>query len=235
MKPSQVAVLSAGGVLAGIVVLMVASLEQATWSRGDWRVFNRDQISANPGLAEFSEIEAAGAWQISVTQGDQWQIALSYPDGLEEKPRVSLQGDRLILGSAPHYASWIGSGPRPIADIVMPELELLKLKGNCQLEMSGFHGNRLEIDGVGAIRILGREGRYDSLSLVLAGAGKINLSEIPVTAAEVDLAGASDIVLSMNGGELSGSISGAGSLEYYGQVSGITVDIAGAARVVHAR
>ena len=53
--------------------------------------------------------------------------------------------------------------------------------------------------------------------------------------AEVEIAGASRVTLTMDGGALSGSMAGAGRIEYYGAVARESVRVAGAARVERAR
>ena len=113
----------------------------------------------------------------------------------------------------------------------MPELNELDLAGASTLELSGFEGERLEVDIAGAVRIEGRDGRYDVLELSVAGASEIDLRGIVVTDARVDLAGASDVTLSMNGGILSGSMAGAGVIDYYGTVAEQRVSIAGVGHV----
>ena len=55
------------------------------------------------------------------------------------------------------------------------------------------------------------------------------------TDAYVDLAGASKVTLTMDGGTLSGSMAGAGRIEYHGTVAKESVRVAGAARVEWAR
>ena len=74
-----------------------------------------------------------------------------------------------------------------------------------------------------------------SWSCPVAGASDINLRGIAVTDAEIDLAGASNITLTMDGGALSGSMAGAGSIEYYGSVATESVRVAGAARIERVR
>ena len=111
----------------------------------------------------------------------------------------------------------------------------MALRGGSNVALSGFGGDRLEIDVAGAVRLTGRDGRYEELELFAAGASAIDLRGIVVTDAAVDLNGASDVVLTMNGGVLSGSAAGAGSLRYYGTVSEERVAVAGITRIVHDR
>ena len=117
----------------------------------------------------------------------------------------------------------------------MPELEEVEVRGTAMVEVSVFQGRRLETDIAGAARLEGRDGRYDELELSVAGASDIDLRGIAVTDADIDLAGASNVTLTMDGGALSGSMAGAGTIEYYGAVATESVRVAGAARVEQAR
>ena len=233
MKRSQIALLSVTGILAGIVVATVVSARIALFS--DRTAFvGEAQVSESNELRGFREIEVAGNWQVNLSRGDDWQTDLSYPAGFEDRVEVHVVGDRLRLGI--QSDSWMDDPDIvPSADIVMPELEEVDVKGSAKLDLAGFSGRRLEIDIAGASQLTGRDGHFDALELSVAGASYIDLRGIAVTDADIDLAGASKVTLTMNGGALSGFIAGAGSVEYYGSVSAETVQIAGFARVERAQ
>ena len=233
MKRSQIALLSVGGILAGIVIVSVVSARIAL-SHGGTEFLDSEAIAGGAGLRGFDGVEVAGRWQVKVSRGDDWRVDLSYPEDLEDRIKVRLRGDRLWL-EFKSGAPWNEPGLPVSADIVMPELEEVEVRGAAMVEVSGFRGRRLEIDIAGAARLEGRDGRYDELELSVAGASDIDLRGIAVTDAEIDLAGASNITLTMDGGALSGSMAGAGSIEYYGSVSSESVHVAGAARVERAQ
>ena len=65
--------------------------------------------------------------------------------------------------------------------------------------------------------------------------GGIGFLDAESDAESVALAGASNITLTMDGGVLSGSMAGAGSIEYHGSVAAESVRVAGAARVERVR
>ena len=233
MKRSQIALLSVGGILAGIVIVSVVSARIAL-SHGGTEFLDTAAIAGGAGLRGFDGVEVAGRWRVNVSRGDDWRVDLSYPEDLEDRIKVRLRGDRLWLGFT-SGVPWNEPGLPVSADIVMPELEEVEVRGAAMVEVSGFRGRRLEIDIAGAARLEGRDGRYDELELSVAGASDIDLRGIAVTDAEIDLAGASNITLTMDGGALSGSMAGAGSIEYYGSVSSESVHVAGAARVERAQ
>ena len=233
MKRSQIALLSVGGLLAGIVIVSVVSARIAL-SHGGTEFLDSEAVADGVGLRGFHSVEVAGRWQVNVSRGDDWRVDLSYPEDLEDRVQVQVLGDRLRLALESGF--WWNEPGLPVsADIVMPELEEVEVRGAAMVEVSGFRGRRLEIDIAGTARLEGRDGRYDELELSVAGLSDIDLRGIVVTNADIDLAGASNITLTMDGGALSGSMAGAGSIEYYGSVSSESVHVAGAARVERAQ
>ena len=207
--------------------------------QGDWQPGERIssirelavELGVNPNTVTRSYQTLMDREIIINQRGRGYFVSDNASERVLDEIKVYVRGDRLRLdrGSS---GRWWGRNERTIrADIVMPELEELKLAGASHLELSGFDGSRLEVDIAGAIFLEGRDGRYDELDLSVAGASKIDLQGIVVTRAEVDLAGASDVTLYINGGELSGSLAGVGQIEYYGSVSDEDIDIAGFGRV----
>lgn len=241
MKNSQIVVVSVAGFLTLIMIVMAGlgrvalsqSVSGTTRAEASSTVVVGEQITETFDLKDFQGVDVEGVWRVSLTQGDEWQVEVSHPASLEGDVKVRVQGDRLILGrtSSGRWRWWGRNETRLSADIVMPELNELDLAGASTLELSGFEGERLEVDIAGAVRIEGRDGRYDVLELSVAGASEIDLRGIVVTDARVDLAGASDVTLSMNGGVLSGSMAGAGVIDYYGTVAEQRVRIAGVGHV----
>ena len=233
MKRSQIALLSVGGVLAVAVIASVVSARIAPY-RGASEPVDEQAIAGGAGLRGFHGVEVAGKWHVRLNRGDDWRVDLSYPEVLEDRVKAHVIGDRLRL-EIESDSSWSEAALPVSADIVMPALEDVDARGGTLIEVSGFQGRRLEIDIAGAARLTGRDGRYDELELSVAGAGDIDLRGIAVTDADVDLAGASKVTLTMDGGTLSGSMAGAGRIEYHGTVARESVRVAGAARVERAR
>ncbi len=241
MRNSQTVVVSVLGILTLIMIVMAGlgrvALSQldsdTTRPEASSTTVEGEQITETFNLEDFHSINVDGAWRINLTQGDDWRVEVSHSEDLNDDLDVYLQGNRLVLDrrSSGGWRWWRRSGPRPSAEIVMPDLSDLNLAGASRLDFSGFDGGQLSLKVAGANQMEGRDGRYDSLNLTVAGASQIDLGGILVTDAQVDLAGASDVTLSMNGGDLAGSMAGAGGISYYGTVAEETVKVAGIARV----
>lgn len=231
MKSSKIALLSLGGVVAGTVVVAAVVARVAI----GWDGQARAQIDIDPGetetasrdLSGFSSIEVNGSWSVAVTRGDEWQVELSYPENLVGEVDVSVKGERLSLDGAGMRSFFGRSDARFSADIVMPTLVELEAAGSSRVTLSGFEGEQLTIEAAGANQITGEDGRYGELELSVAGANDIQFAGIAFTDADVELAGASNLMLTMDGGALTGGLAGAGKIEYFGTVSREAVDVAG--------
>ena len=237
MRTSQKALLSTAAVLAGVIVV-TALAGRVALSRIDSTVVEGDQVFGNPDLGGFDEVEAEGVWRVNLSRGDDWKVELPLARDRGKTVRAHVVGKRLRLSRTTFARGgwtfrWGEEGPPTRVDIVMPALAALELKGGTRVSLSGFRGDRLAIEASGAVRLVGNDARYEDLDLSLAGASDIDLRGVEVTNARVDLMGASEVVLTMNGGVLSGSSAGAGTLAYFGSVSEETIDVAGVTRIVH--
>lgn len=201
------------------------------------RLASAERVSRSYDLDGFRGLDIDGAWQVTVTQGADWQVEVSYPQAYEPEIEISTQGHQLRLQreTGRVWRWWGRDDGEFVARVVMPALENVEAQGANDIELSGFSGERLEIDLAGAVHLEGEDGTFDEVDVSLAGASHVDLQEVVTTDARVELAGASHVVLNMDGGILSGSMAGAGSIVYYGVVSEQSVDIAGVGSVNRAQ
>jgi hypothetical protein len=238
MRQSQTVLLAALAVCALCVVLAagvarVALSELANDSGGPRSAAPGPPTTRTLALTGFREVDVNGTWAVTVTRGGTWNVEISFPENLENDLRVRVDGDRLVLAH-----DWNGNWNRNsggslfTARVSMPELAAADVSGAGRLDFSGFSGERLVLDvsGVGAIE--GEAGRYDFVVLDASSSARVDLRGVPVVDANVDLSGAARVVLEMNGGVLSGDLSGAGQVEYYGTIREQRVDVSGAGSIV---
>ncbi|HLF11408.1 MAG TPA: DUF2807 domain-containing protein [Gammaproteobacteria bacterium] len=241
MRQSQIVLLAAFAVVALGMILAAGiarvALSQIAPDTGS------DRSTRGPGarttrsfeLESFRSIKVSGTWNVTVVQSAEWSVELSYPENVEDDLRVRVDGDRLVLSYESRGWNWRDDNQRRFtARISMPELTSAEVSGAAALAFSGFHGDRLAIGISGAGRVDGVDGRYDDLSLAVSGAGRVDIRGVAVVDANVSLSGAGHVVLNMDGGVLSGNISGAGRIDYHGTIREQRVDISGAGRVARA-
>jgi hypothetical protein len=217
------------GLLGGIVVLMIIA---AIWIRiaAPARVqFSGERATRTYDHAEFAAVSINGHWQVTIDRGDAWRVAIDVPAEVLDRVRVERDGDALTIE---YEGGWsfggFGRGTEaPQATITMPALESVTLSGTSTLSFNGFEGDRLSLTSSGASEIRSASGRFETLELVTSGAGNVDLYGLLVTNADVQTSGAGNLKLDMAGGRLTGSMSGAGSLDYRGTVSEQSVSTSG--------
>lgn len=243
MRKSNIALLSALGVLALIVVVCVGlgriAVSRMMSGEGERIAVDfSNKMSMNFDVEDFRGITLMGAWEVDMEQGEDWEVELTFPKDLEDYLEVETRGDQLILnpGSRGRHTwgwKWWGQkqNMRLSARITMPELQELNIAGASDVDMSGFDGNHLTITISGAGNIEGNDGRYDDLTLTMSGAGNVDFRDMEFKDAQVILTGAGNVELGMDGGVLSGNLSGFGNIEYYGSVRDERVHVSGFGKV----
>jgi len=187
------------------------------------------EVVTEYALANFTKIDGSGAFQIAVSEAPAYQVQLRVSRPLQSYLNVYVEGDTLFIGLKPGVAvSGLGIYR---ATIAMPKLTAIRSSGAARVEFAGFSGDNLTIDSSGAAAIQGSGGRYKRLVIDSSGASVIGLTDLPVVEARIRSSGAGIVRLSMNGGELSGELSGAVRLLYSGSITAQDVRTSGAAAV----
>jgi len=242
MRTSQIALLSAAGALVLTMMVVIAAARfnvraiEPAQTKGFIPVPRElgERVTREVALRDFSGLALQGPWDVNVQQGAEWSVELEHPDNITSELNVEVRNGQLLLewnGPQGDRRSSLGRRTPLFARVVMPRLDSVRIVGTSQTEFDGFGGERLEVHVSGAANVVGEDSRYASLDLAVSGAGRVDLREATFTDAHVDLAGAADVELSMNGGTLSGSLAGAGNIRYRGSVAEERVDVSGFGRV----
>ena len=226
MRNSQRAV---AAVLGVIVALMIVAAIWVRVTAPQLPQLSGERTTKTYDYEDFRGVEVDGQWQVTIERGDDWRVSVEAPAEVIDEVRVQRQsdGDAVDLEGPWWLAVASREGPALQATITMPALESLDVSGTSILSFSGFDGGTLTLDLSGAGQLRGTASRFDRLMLDMSGALQIDLSDVPVTDAEVDLSGAGNVKLQMAGGRLTGDVSGAANLEYSGAVSEETIDRSG--------
>jgi hypothetical protein len=176
----------------------------------------------------FDSIETSGGWIIEAVQGDVCAVALESASRYSDDIEISQRGDTLRLELDSAFGSVVA---RPIVSIVMPDLESLECDGSATIALSGFELDRLVIDIDGAASVTAEDSQVEDLDLSVDGASTIDFSQSEVVDADIDMDGASTLRITMDGGELTGSLNGVGNVIYGGHVSAERVQVGGIGKV----
>jgi len=246
MRKSNVAILSALGVLALIIVVLVglgrfAVSHMTAGNATDVKSLDfNDRVTTDFDVKDFRSLTFIGSWKVDLKQGDDWHVELTYPRGIEQDLKVTVKDGQLIIdpGSrSRHSWNWNlwGGGSQDKAfraRIVMPKLEELTIAGASDMHLAaGFTGDNLRVTISGAANIEADEGHYNVLDFTMSGAGNVELRDMKFVDARVTLSGAGNVEVGMDGGVLSGNLSGFGNIEYYGSVRDERVNVSGFGKV----
>jgi hypothetical protein len=191
---------------------------------------SEDFISKTLDMTDFSGIDVSGVWRLDIHQGNEYAITLHYPESESDQIDIYTWNSRLHLDnnmeSRPHQTAFRAS-------ITMPELSSLRTEDGVSVTLYDFDCDELDIRIAGATEIEASGMRIETLKLRCDGAVDADFEDSEVVNADLDIRGASRVTLTMAGGELTGSASGAASILYYGTVSTQDIATAGAVSVRH--
>lgn len=209
------------GVIGAVAFLIVAVAVWVRLAAPAVPGLSGERTTRTYDFTNFDGVAISGQWQVSIERGGSGRVSVDVPAELADDVRVELNGSQVSVSS--DGTVWFGGyddDARSLkATITMPALASIQLSGASRLTLSGFEGDRLSLTSSGASEVRAATGRYETLELVMSGAGNVDLAELVVTNANIQTSGAGNLELNMAGGRLTGSMSGAGNLEYRGTVS----------------
>jgi hypothetical protein len=163
---------------------------------------------------EFIDVEIASTFRYEIKPAATWSINIIVGSNIFEYIEVTQAGQELHIDfDFPGGTFWTDkSFKRPEVIITMPELHSLKSSGATDGTVSGFSS-----DG--------------NLDISLSGACKVDLVDIAVVTAKMDLSGASQITGSIRADSLELEVNSASKARLEGSTDYLTVKASGASRV----
>ncbi|MFP4363701.1 MAG: GIN domain-containing protein [Spirochaetia bacterium] len=222
-----------GAVVLAVLFIGVGIVNLATSGSGGFsilRIFqggSREIVARTYDLDGFTSLRFSGTWNIELQEGDEYQVNLEVSENLADRLNIRLSGDTLVLGI---NSGFLNFGTLR-AEIVMPSLSNIEGSGAVEVLCQDFVGNQLDVELSGAAKIEMIDCSYEDLNLSSSGAVSAELRDSLFNNAHVDLSGAASVEVTMNGGQLTGSISGGGSVDYWGSVSYEDISVSGAASI----
>ncbi|MDC7232888.1 MAG: DUF2807 domain-containing protein [Spirochaetales bacterium] len=201
-------------------------IDTDSMTRGD--IILEDSETINFEIDGFDEITFMGAWEVDITRGSSYEVTVEGPGNLLGEVEFKQTGSKLTVRN--DFKPTFGSEGFHIR-ITLPELKGIVIDGGADLSLDGFTGETLNVSLLGAGRIRAFDSRYENLKVVCAGAGQLDLTDLESRNAEMNLSGAGEVLLNMNGGELSGSLSGMGSIKYKGRIGKESIRVSGLGEV----
>ena len=230
-RTSQIALFSVLGFLILLTIVLSISIIKgkllAHQSSASHVLDDEHRVVKILNLREIEEIQIKGRWLIELEQNEEWTVEISYPEATEHWLNYRQRNKHFELEYDPSF----GSSKYSVGVISIPTLSVLELIGKIYLNINNFESERINLSITGNNVIKGKGGRFDTLVLSSLGNNYVDLKSVPTKNANVNNTGKSKTVLSMDGGKLSGSLTGASILDYYGTTIENSVRVTGKAKV----
>ena len=227
--------------VVGIVVIAIGAVFVFLWvSPGNLKTENMD-------FSGFSYVEAGSAFQVNITQSDNFSVKISAGENIFDRIQITLEGQTLKI----HINPGIFFGTlNAKAEITMPTLNSLDIAGATHGTVDGFNNSDqfvAKVSGASFLELtnfmvadvdfelsgfshLTGSGTGNNLTSTVSGGSNLDLTNFQVDNANVDLSGGSHATVKLDG-RLDVQASGASSLEYIGEPTLGTINTSGASSI----
>jgi len=176
-------------------------------------------------LADFDAIEIGGAFEVSVTIGDDQELAVTIDDNLWDNLELEVHGGTLVVG----WEKNCDPDDDCRLEIVVPSLKEMSISGAADVQIDDFEGDSFRFDLSGAAD-LKMNGEVDQLDIHISGAGDIDTRKLKARHAKIRISGAgnADIYASES---LDARVSGVASIDCYGNPEEKRTNVSGLGKI----
>jgi hypothetical protein len=210
-----------------ILVLSLAAAPLATAL--PLRVRAEDRVSLPRDVpAPFSRVRVAGPFHVTVREGSPAAVVVHAVPSDQEKVKVELKGDALVLGSTERW-TW-GETPKVAVAVTLPELRGLEVSGSGEARAETGPAARdlaLTVGGSGSIAW---KGAAAALAIAVSGSGDVQ-AEGPAQRLEVHLSGSGHVGYAGKSGPAKVAISGSGNVNLAGEGESLEASTSGSGDV----
>ncbi len=192
-------------------------------------------ISENRPVSGYNAIDFSTIGKVNIIQGDKESLNISGPDNLVPEISTSVNNGVLAIKDKENFTVTSLTSENTLTfTIVVKDLTSLVISGLGDVQVDAFSTPNLDLTMSGAGKVQINQLTTDNLKFQLSGLGSVEISG-SATQATIDLSGAGSITapdlkiqtvnITLSGlgsatlwvtGQLTGTISGAGSISYYG-------------------
>jgi len=227
--------------LALIAALVVAcGAAGCSKVNGSGRAFTEDRR-----VGPFDVVETSGSFRVVIDVGNRTSCSITGDDNIVPLIQTRVQGRTLAIKATKRIdpetpveirlvtpgirrLDVTGSGDAVLRGARGVELTV-EVAGAADLELHDVDVDRLDLEISGAADVIG-SGFARKLVYEISGAGKGKLGDLCAVEAEVEISGAGNATVAVRD-RLDAEISGAGSIEYFGEPSMVRPEISGAGSI----
>jgi len=205
-----------------------------------------NEVTIMPEVSGFDSLDIGHSFEVDIIQSQTYSLVVTVDDNIEQYLVIDDSGGTLTLNLEDNR-SYTNVTLR--AQISMPMLSTLELSGASEAEITRFASSdpfelrvsgaseamgdikagdvTIKVSGASDVRL---EGNGGNLLLNVSGASQVNLEEFTVQDAALDISGASEVIVNVNG-DLNVSASGASDVTYVGSPRLGDIETSGASSI----
>jgi hypothetical protein len=218
------------GVLAAVAILIVAlfAVGVLPGMQMPFGTIGSGHATTQPyDLSDFTAVSASHGFNVVITQGSSYSVKVTTDDNIQQYVDVHKSGSTLYVGLKTGFGI---STTQLKVEVTMPNLTNLQLSGGSQASGQNLTlVTNLGIDFSGGSRAT-LTGQAVDLTVTGSGGSNINLQDLQVQNARVDLSGGSQAKVNASG-KLDVNLSGGSHLQYRGNPTMGLQDISGGSRI----
>lgn len=189
---------------------------------GFWGVRGSGKVvDETRSIRDFSSLDASGAYTIKIIVGENASLKISAEENLLKYIRTEVRGNTLVIDSKKNIS------PRKEIKIYVttPYLNSIDCSGANTIYAKGINTDQFEVDlsGAGSIDL---EGTAKYVNAGISGAGHIDAKNLKAKKIYISVSGAASAKVYASE-YLDASVSGVGSIDYYGNPEKTKTDISG--------
>lgn len=172
-------------------------------------------------VTEFSKIDAGGVFSIHVKVGPSPFVKISAEENLLGYIRTTVKGNTLVIDTRKNISPRKGIR----IEITTPSLTDLEVSGVSDIDVENINGDEFDVSlsGAGSVNLRWDVERFRA---ELSGAGNIDARDLKAKEVRISVSGAAsaDVYATKY---LDASVSGVGSIEYYGNPEKTKTNVSG--------
>jgi len=190
-------------------------------------VGSADVVEATFDVDDFTSIDIEDSFDVYVEVGEETSVVVMIGENLVRFLDVRVTNGELRIRL--EDVTTINAGNMS-AVVTMPRLDALEASGSSSAEIVGVASTTqsYEASGASTIHVYGTAGLVEA---EVSGASTIDLQLEDVTSVDLDVSGASRLVV-LGANEVSGDLSGASTLKLKADVRSEDVDVSGASEII---
>ncbi len=219
MKNSKIVLISGAAALALLIVFSLVFIKLSlsrdiSYSRSEDIQLSGETAEIPVDTSGITRISLTGVWKIDISGSTDTGGTVSVPREYHDKVVTTRKGNLLSIG----LDKSMTTAPVGGFSVALPllNLEELSIDGAADGVLKDIEADKLNFRLHGAVNLSGHGLKADRFTVVSDGAGNLDMSGSLFTNVELQMKGASNVELHLEGGLLEGNIEGIGSVSYTG-------------------